>query len=95
MRLQWAQAHQHLTDEDEDGKTLPGLMCHNFCCDMQMVGSEFGMKNRNPSISCRHLQYIYLACTVTRSQLNKAPLGCGGTGDSQHECKAEKSAAIA
>ncbi len=24
---------------------LPGLMNHDFCCDVQMVGSEFGVKN--------------------------------------------------
>ncbi len=27
------------------GKTLPGLMSLDFCCDIQMVGSEFGIKN--------------------------------------------------
>ncbi len=25
-----------------------------------------------------------MASTVTRSQSNRAPLGCGGTGDSHH-----------
>ena len=30
---------------------------------------------------------------VTRSQSNRAPLGCGGTGDSHHRCAADKSAA--
>ncbi len=24
---------------------LPGLMSLDFCCDIQMVGSEFGLKN--------------------------------------------------
>ncbi len=33
--------------------------------------------------------------TVTRSQSNRAPLGCGGTGDSHHGCAADKSAATA
>ncbi len=32
---------------------------------------------------------------VTRSQSNRAPLGCGGTGDSHHGCAAEKSAETA
>ncbi len=32
---------------------------------------------------------------VTRSQSNRAPLGCGGTGDSHHGCAADKSAATA
>ncbi len=42
-RLQFAQAHQNWTIED--WKTLPGLMSLDFCCDIQMVGSEFGVKN--------------------------------------------------
>ncbi len=36
-------AHQDWTIED--WKTLPGLMGLDFCCDIQMVGSEFGVKN--------------------------------------------------
>ncbi len=32
---------------------------------------------------------------VTRSQSNRAPLACGGTGDSHHGCVADKSAATA
>ncbi len=31
-----------------------------------------------------------MASTVTRSQSNRAPLGCGGTGDSYHGCAADK-----
>ncbi len=27
------------------GKTLPGLTSLDYCCDIQMVGSEFGVKN--------------------------------------------------
>ncbi len=42
-RLQFAQAHQNWTIED--CKTLPGLTSLDFCCDIQMVGSEFGAKN--------------------------------------------------
>ncbi len=30
---------------------------------------------------------------VTSSQSNRAPLGCGGTGDTHHGCAADKSAA--
>ncbi len=33
-----------------------------------------------------------IASTVTRSQSNRAPLGCGGTGDSHHGWAADKSA---
>ncbi len=36
-----------------------------------------------------------MASTVTRSQSNRAPLGCGGMGDSHHGCAADKSAATA
>ncbi len=35
------------------------------------------------------------ASTVTRSQSNRAYLGCGGTGDSHRGCAADKSAATA
>ncbi len=27
------------------GKTLPGPMSLDFCCNIQMVGSEFDLKN--------------------------------------------------
>ncbi len=36
-----------------------------------------------------------MASTVTRSQSNRATLGCGGMGDSHHGCAANKSAATA
>ncbi len=39
--------------------------------------------------------FTQMASTVTRSQSNGAPLGCGGTGDSHHRCAADKSAATA
>ncbi len=42
-RIQFTQAHQNWTIED--WKTLPGLMSLDFCCDIQMVESEFGVKN--------------------------------------------------
>ncbi len=40
---------------------------------------------------------LLMASTVTRSQSNRAPLGCGGTRDPYHvpECEADKSAATA
>ena len=34
-----------------------------------------------------------MASTVTRSQSNRAALGCGGTGVTHHRCAADKSAA--
>ncbi len=39
------------------------------------------------------VHYTQMASTVTRSQSNRAPLGCGGMGDSHHGCAADKSAA--
>ncbi len=39
--------------------------------------------------------FTQMASTVTRSQSNRAPLGCGGTGDLHHRCAADKSAATA
>ncbi len=41
------------------------------------------------------VHFTQMASTVTRSQSSRAPLGCGGTGDSHHGCAADKSAATA
>ncbi len=38
---------------------------------------------------------LLMASKVTRSQSNRAPLGCGGTGDPYHGYAADKSAATA
>ncbi len=38
---------------------------------------------------------LQTASTVTRSQYNRASLGCGGTRDSHHGCAVDKSAATA
>ncbi len=34
-----------------------------------------------------HYNFTEMTSTVTRSQSNRAPLGCGGTGDSHHGCE--------
>ncbi len=39
QRIQFTQDHQYWTIED--WKALPGLMSLDFCCNIQMVGSEF------------------------------------------------------
>ncbi len=36
-----------------------------------------------------------MASTVTRSQSNRAALGCGGIGDLHHGCATDKSAVTA
>ncbi len=48
QRLKFTQVHQNWTIED--WKTLPGLMSLDFCCDVQMAGSEFGIKNMKARI---------------------------------------------
>ncbi len=54
-RIQFTQAHQNRTIED--WKMLLCLMSLDFCCDIQMVGSEFGVKNMkawiHPALSQR------------------------------------------
>ncbi len=39
------------------------------------------------------VHFTQMTSTVTRSQSNRAPLGCGGTRDSHHGCVDDKSAA--
>ncbi len=41
------------------------------------------------------VHFTQMGSTVTRSQSNRAPLGCGGMGYSHHGCAADKSAATA
>ncbi len=43
LRLQFTQAHQNWTIED--WKNVAWSDESHFCCDIQMVGSEFGVKN--------------------------------------------------
>ncbi len=59
-------------------------------------------QNNAPSQSSNHLRLVswtwqwvhftQMASTVTRSQSNRAALGCGGTRDSHHGCADDKSA---
>ncbi len=60
QRLQFTQTHQNWTIED--WKKLPDLMSLDFCCDIQMVGSEFGVKNMkawiHPALSQRFRQVV-------------------------------------
>lgn len=41
------------TAEQKTGKILPGLMSPNFCCDIRMVGSEFGI-----DLCCQQLRIL-------------------------------------
>ncbi len=62
QRLQFTQAHQNWTIED--WKTLPGLMSLDFCCDIQMIGSEFGVKNMKAWIHPALSQWFRLLVVV-------------------------------
>ncbi len=46
------------------GKTFPGLMCPDFCCKIQMVGSEFGVKNMKAWIHHALSQWFRLVVVV-------------------------------
>ncbi len=61
-RLQFTQARQNWTIED--WKTLPGLMSLDFCCDIQMIGSEFGIKNMKTWIHPALSQWFRLVVVV-------------------------------
>ncbi len=61
-RLQFTQAHQNWSIED--WKMLPGLMSPDFCCDIQMVGSEFGVKNKKAWIHPALCQRFRLVVVV-------------------------------
>ncbi len=40
------------------GKSLPGLMSLDLCCNIQMVESEFGVKNMDPSCLVSTVQAV-------------------------------------
>ncbi len=46
-------------------------------------------------LNMKWVHFTQMASTVTRSPSSRAPLGCGGTGDSHHGCAANKSAETA
>ncbi len=57
--------------------------------------SQSSNHHRLVSWTWEWVHFTQMTSTVTRSQSNRAPLGCGGTGDSLHGCAADKSAATA
>ncbi len=61
QRLQFTQAHQNWTIED--WKNV-GLMSLDFCCDIQMVGSEFGVLNMKAWIHTALSQQFRLVVVV-------------------------------
>ncbi len=69
---------------------------HLFMTTVYPSSDEYFQQDSAP---CHKAQIIsdwfleQMASTVTRSQSNRVPLGCGGTGDPHHGCAANKSAA--
>ncbi len=61
-RLQFTQAHK--IGQQKIGKTLPGLMSLDFCCAIQMLGSEFGVKNMKAWIHPALSQWFRLVMVV-------------------------------
>ncbi len=61
----------------------------NAPCHKAQISSDWFIEHDN------ELTLPELASTFTSSQSNRAPLGCGGTGDLHHGCAADKSAATA
>ncbi len=61
-RIQFVQAHKNWTIED--WKNVPGLMSLDFCCDIQMVESEFGIKNMKAWIHPALSQWFRLLLVV-------------------------------
>ncbi len=69
--------------------------CHAFMTTVYPSADGYFQQDNAPSQSLNHLRLVswtwqwvhftQMASTVTRSQSNRAPLGCGGTGDSHHD----------
>lgn len=47
---------------ETNGKTLPGLISLDFCCNIGMVGSEFGTYNLNPANLLCCVSTVQAAC---------------------------------
>ncbi len=60
----------------------------NALCHKAQIISDWFLEHDN-------VHFTQMASTITRSQSNRVPLGCGGTGDLHHGCVADKSAATA
>ncbi len=74
--------------------SVPIFWCYfqqdNAPCHKAQIISDWFLEHDNEFTL---LHFTQMTSTVTRSQSNRAPLGCGGTGDSHHGCAADKSAA--
>ncbi len=61
-RLQFAQAHQNWKNKRLENRCL--VWCLDFCCNIQMVGSEFGVENMKAWIHPALSQRIRLVVVV-------------------------------
>ncbi len=68
-------------------------VCPSSDVYFQCIMSQSSNHLRLVSWTWQWVNFTQMASTVTRSQSNRAPLGCGGTGDSHNGCAADKSAA--
>ncbi len=59
----------------------------NAPCHKAQIISDWFLEHDN------EFTFTQMTSTFTRSQSNRAPLGCGETGDSHHGCAGDKSAA--
>ncbi len=78
--------HPFMTTVDPSSKGY--FQQDNAPCHKAQIISDWFLEHDNEF-------FTQMASTVTRSKSNRAPLGCGGTGDSHHGCAADKSAATA
>ncbi len=68
------------------------LQCtHLLMTTSSRIMSQSSNHLRLVSWTWQWVHFTQMASTVTRSQFNRASLGCGGTGDSHHGCAADKS----
>lgn len=54
------QKHRLTKGQEKSGKMLPGLMTLDFCCDIQMIGPDFGAKSFVLMVQCG-VEDIFLA----------------------------------
>ncbi len=74
------------------------LQCTHLLMYFQQDNAQLSQSSnqlRLVSWTWQWVHFTQMASTVTRSQSNRAPLGCGGTGDWHHGCAADKPAATA
>ncbi len=69
------------------------LQCTIFWCTSSRIMHQSSNHLRLVSWTWQWVHFTQITSTVTRSQSNRAPLGCGGTRDSHHGCADDKSAA--